>query len=144
MRCLPVMIACVAATRDTSRSTVADRGETTGSTGSAGEGEQSGMKRILVLGVVVATALTAGAVLAETCLSPYIKGLRQPETVMYLWTLPAGGRGSDYLTVIDVNLPSPTYAKILEKVEVGSIGNEAHHMGFTDDRAKIWAASLNT
>src|SRR5439155_22181493 len=39
---------------------------------------------------------------------------------------------------------SPTYGKILRKVEVGSSGNEAHHMGFTDDRTKIWAASLNT
>ena len=26
---------------------------------------------------------------AETCLSPYIKGLKQPEKVMYLWSLPA-------------------------------------------------------
>src|SRR5207245_8985455 len=54
------------------------------------------------------------------------------------------GTGSDYLSVVDVNLASPTYGKILRKVEVGSSGNEAHHMGFTDDRTKIWAASLNT
>jgi len=102
------------------------------------------MRRGVVLGTIVLMLLAAGVVFAETCLSPYIKGLREPEKVMYLWTLPADGRGSDYLTVIDVRLPSPTYGKILEKVEVGSVGNEAHHMGFTDDRAKIWAASLNT
>ena len=102
------------------------------------------MRRWIMFTTVVLTVLAAGAVFGETCLSPYIKGLRQPEKVMYLWTLPADGQGADYLTVIDVNLPSQTYGTILEKVEVGSVGNEAHHMGFTDDRTKIWAASLNT
>src|SRR5213592_3508155 len=101
------------------------------------------MKRWMILASVSLTVLTAGAVFAETCLSPYIKSLRQAEKVMYLWTLPAGA-GSDYLSVIDVNLASATYGKILKRVEVGSSGNEAHHMGFTDDRGRIWAASLNT
>jgi methanethiol oxidase len=102
------------------------------------------MRGRTVLASLLATALVVSPVLAETCLSPFIKGLRQPEKVMYLWTLPAAGDGPDYLSVIDVNLASPTYGKILRKVEVGSTGNEAHHMGYTDDRTKIWAASLNT
>jgi selenium-binding protein 1 len=102
------------------------------------------MKRWIILASVLGIVVTAGVVFAETCLSPYIKGLRQPEKVMYLWTLPAEGQGADYLSVIDVNLASPTYGTVLRKVEVGSVGNEAHHMGFTDDRAKIWAAALNT
>jgi selenium-binding protein 1 len=97
-----------------------------------------------MIGPLLAVCLTAGLVCAETCLSPYIKGLRQPEKVMYLWTLPAGGQGADFLSVIDVNLASSTYGNILRRVEVGSMGNEAHHMGFTDDRTKIWAAALNT
>jgi selenium-binding protein 1 len=63
---------------------------------------------------------------------------------MYLWTLPGKNQGADFLSVIDVNLASITYGKLLRKVEVGSVGNEAHHMGFTDDRTKIWAAALNT
>jgi selenium-binding protein 1 len=100
------------------------------------------MKGIL-LASVVAAACAAGTLQAETCLSPYIKGLRAPEKVMYLWTLPVG-EGADYLSVIDVNVASPTYGKILKKIEVGSKGNEAHHMGYTDDRRKIWAASLNS
>ena len=100
------------------------------------------MKRIL-LASVVAAAFAASTLHAETCLSPYIKGLRAPEKVMYLWTLPVG-EGADYLSVIDVNVASPTYGKVLKKVEVGSKGNEAHHMGYTDDRTKIWAASLNS
>jgi selenium-binding protein 1 len=64
---------------------------------------------------------------------------------MYLWGLPAvPGEGEDFLAVIDVNLASPTYGEVLKKVGVGSLGNEAHHMGYTDDRTRIWAASLNT
>jgi methanethiol oxidase len=102
------------------------------------------MRRRMMIGSLLAVCLTAGLVFAETCLSPYIKGLRQPEKVMYLWTLPADGQGSDFLSIIDVNLASPTYGNILRRVEVGSVGNEAHHMGFTDDRTKIWAAALNT
>lgn len=101
------------------------------------------MKRLGISGMLIALLVSAGVVFAETCLSPYIKGLRQPEKVMYLWTLPSG-QGSDYLSVIDVNIASLTYGKLLKKVEVGSTGNEAHHMGYTDDRTRIWAASLNT
>ena len=29
---------------------------------------------------------------AETCISPYVKALKEPEKVMYLWALPAGCR----------------------------------------------------
>jgi selenium-binding protein 1 len=95
---------------------------------------------------LLATALSAVPAIPETCLSPYITGLRQPEKVMYVWTLPAlaPGEGADFLSIIDVDLASPTYGTILRRVEVGSVGNEAHHMGFTDDRTKIWAAALNT
>ena len=101
-------------------------------------------KRWLLATAFTATMTLPQMAVPETCLSPYIKGLRQPEKVMYLWALPAGEEGADFLTVIDVNLESPTYGKVLRKVEVGSIGNEAHHRGYTDDRTRIWAASLNT
>ncbi len=37
------------------------------------------MRRSIALGSLLAVALAAGAVYAETCLSPYIRGLRQPE-----------------------------------------------------------------
>lgn len=93
--------------------------------------------------VLLAGVVAAGPAAAETCLSPYIKSLQGPEKVMYLWALPVG-EGRDYLAVIDVNLPSPTYGKILKRIEVGSSGNEAHHIGYTDDRSKLWAAALNT
>lgn len=94
---------------------------------------------------VLAAGMAVNPVVAETCISPYIKALKEPEKVMYLWTLPAkAGAGPDYLAVIDVNLASATYGKVLKKVKVGSSGNEAHHIGYTDDRTRIWAASLNT
>jgi len=99
----------------------------------------------VVLACSVSAAFPALQSAAETCISPYIKALKQPEKVMYLWALPATvGEGEDFLAVIDVSLASPTYGKILKKIPVGSSGNEAHHIGFTDDRTKIWAASLNT
>jgi methanethiol oxidase len=99
----------------------------------------------LALACALAVAFPASQIEAETCISPYVKALKAPEKVMYLWALPATpGEAPDFLAVIDVNLASPTYGKILKKVEVGSAGNEAHHIGYTDDRTKIWAASLNT
>jgi selenium-binding protein 1 len=99
----------------------------------------------MLLVCALAAAFPASQLTAETCISPYIKSLSKPETVMYLWALPATpGQGEDFLAVIDVNLASATYGKILKKIPVGSKGNEAHHIGYTDDRTKLWAASLNT
>jgi methanethiol oxidase len=103
------------------------------------------MKRSILLSGLMMVSIISTLSLAETCISPYIKALKQPEKVMYLWTLSAEpGGGPDYLGVIDVHLASPSYGKVLKTVEVGSSGNEAHHMGYTDDRTKIWAASLNS
>lgn len=96
---------------------------------------------------LLATVLTFGTLAplsAETCISPYIKQLKTAEKVLYLWALPLETGGEDFLAVIDVDIASPTYGQILERVRVGSTGNEAHHMGYTDDRTKIWAASLNS
>ena len=50
------------------------------------------MKRWMVLAALLTTLAATGVVFAETCLSPYIKGLRQPETVLYLWTLRPTGQ----------------------------------------------------
>src|SRR2546428_12594432 len=86
----------------------------------------------LILACALAAALPAGQAMAETCLSPYIKGLKQPEKVMYLWTLPATPNGGPHLpAVIDVNLAAAAYRKILKKEPVGSSGHEAPHTGYT-------------
>jgi 56kDa selenium binding protein (SBP56) len=103
-------------------------------------------RRWIAAASLVITTLLPDAALSETCLSPYIKALSAPEKVMYVWVLPATAdtTAPDYLSVIDANLASATYGQILRKVEVGSAGNEAHHVGYTDDRTRIWAAALNT
>lgn len=103
------------------------------------------LARALTLATAVGATALSPAVMGETCLSPYIKSLTDPEKILYLWALPGvPGEGEDFLAVIDVDLASPTYGKILKRVNVGSTGNEAHHMGYSDDRSRIWAASLNS
>jgi selenium-binding protein 1 len=100
------------------------------------------MKRWILLGALLAVAVTAGAVLAEPCLSPYVKRLAGPEKYLYVYSVDADAKDNDFLAVIDVNLASPTYGRVLTTVDIGSAGNEPHHMGFTDDRTKIWAGTL--
>jgi selenium-binding protein 1 len=84
----------------------------------------------------------ASLAFAEVCLSPYVKQRTGQEKYMYVWSVDADAKDNDFLAVIDVNLASPTYGKILTTIDVGSKANEPHHFGFTDDRTKIWAGTL--
>jgi len=80
----------------------------------------------------------------ETCNSPYIsKLIKGQEDYVYVWTLGVDGMGdgSDKLVTIDVNPKSKSYGKVLHSVSTGTRA-EAHHMGFTDDRRRIWAGGL--
>jgi methanethiol oxidase len=99
------------------------------------------MRRHMLLAFLV-VLVGAGSVLAETCLSPYVKRRTEPERVLYVYSVDADAKDNDFLAVIDVSLASPTYGKVLTTVDLGSAGNEPHHMGFTDDRTKIWAGTL--
>ncbi|HWH38357.1 MAG TPA: selenium-binding protein SBP56-related protein [Usitatibacter sp.] len=96
----------------------------------------------LVLAVMLAGA---GFALAdETCNSPYIsKLIKGQEDFVYVWTLGVEGLGdgSDKLVTVDVNPKSKTYGKVVHTVSTGTRA-EAHHMGFTDDRRRIWAGGL--
>ncbi|MBF8280139.1 MAG: Selenium-binding protein, partial [candidate division NC10 bacterium] len=98
------------------------------------------MLRAMLSGIL----LLGGASLAfaEVCLSPYVKQRTGQEKYMYVWSVDADAKDNDFLAVIDVNLASPTYGKILTTIDVGSKGNEPHHFGFTDDRTRIWAGTL--
>ncbi|MBI2467957.1 MAG: selenium-binding protein [Candidatus Rokubacteria bacterium] len=100
------------------------------------------MKTWISLVCLLVVLLTAGTLLAETCLSPYVKRLAGPEKYLYVSSVDADAKDSDFLAVIDVNLASATYGQLLSRVDLGSAGNEPHHMGFTDDRTKIWAGTL--
>jgi len=83
-----------------------------------------------------------GSAFAEPCLSPYVKRLAGPEKYLYVVAVDADAKDNDFLTVIDVNLASATYGRVLTTVDLGSGNNEPHHMGFTDDRTRIWLGTL--
>ena len=81
----------------------------------------------------------------ETCNSPYMsKLIKGQEDYVYVWALGVEGLGdgSDKLVTVDVNPKSKRYGKVINSVSVGS-RNEAHHMGFTDDRRFLWAGGLS-
>lgn len=97
----------------------------------------------LVLAVLL--ILVAGAARAdETCNSPYTMRLvTGQEDYLYVWTLGVEGLGdgSDKLVTVDVNPASQRYGKVIHTLSTGSRA-EAHHMGFTDDRRRLWAGGL--
>src|SRR5581483_1649001 len=68
--------------------------------------------------------------------------LTKPEKYLYVMAMDADAKDNDFIAVIDVDLASPNYGKIINTVDLGSKGNETHHMGFTDDRTHIWAGGL--
>jgi selenium-binding protein 1 len=80
----------------------------------------------------------------EPCQSPYMAKIVGQEDFLYVWTLgdPALGVQSDSLVTIDVKPGSPTYGKVIDRAETGSI-DEAHHGGLTDDRARLWVGGLD-
>ena len=95
----------------------------------------------VALAALLAAPLASGD---ETCNSPYIaKLIKGQEDYVYVWTLGVEGLGdgSDKLVTVDVDPKSKTYGKVIGQVSVGTRG-EAHHMGFTDDRRRIWAGGL--
>ena len=86
--------------------------------------------------------LALGTAGAETCLSPFVKRLDRPEKYLYVFCLDAAGKNNDQMIVVDVNLDSDHFGKVIHQLDLGSAGNETHHFGFTDDRTHIWGCSL--
>jgi methanethiol oxidase len=100
----------------------------------------------LAASVALALLLGAGGARAdEPCQSPYMARIVGQEDFVYVWTLadPARGVASDSLVTIDANPVSSSYGKVVSRTEVGSV-NEAHHGGFTDDRARLWLGGLDS
>src|SRR6202171_314001 len=97
-------------------------------------------------GIALTCAIWTNAVWAdETCNSPYTaKLIKGQEDYVYVWALGVEGLGdgSDKLVTVDVNPKSKSYGKVIHSVSTGS-RQEAHHMGFTDDRRFIWAGGLS-
>src|SRR5205809_5572542 len=94
-----------------------------------------------LLTAIVGLAMLA-PVHAETCLSPFVKRLDRPEKYLYVFCVDADAKDNDFLAVIDVDLESSSYGKVLNQLDLGSAGNETHHFGYTDDRTHIWGCSL--
>ena len=104
---------------------------------------QSGLILVAFSVLVALCALNNGnPAAAETCLSPFVKRLDRPEKILYVFCVDADAKDHDFLAVIDVDLDSPKYGKIIYQLDLGSSGNETHHFGFTDDRTHIWGCSL--
>ncbi|GEP32064.1 hypothetical protein TPL01_32020 [Sulfuriferula plumbiphila] len=90
------------------------------------------------------TALPTTSIADETSCSPFTPLIKGQEDFVYVWTLGVKGLGdgSDKLVTVSVNPKSKTYGKVINSVSVGG-RNEAHHMGFTDDRRELWAGGLD-
>jgi selenium-binding protein 1 len=78
----------------------------------------------------------------ETCLSPFVKRLDKPEKHLYVFCVDADAKDNDFFLTIDVQPESPKYGQVIDKLDLGSAGNETHHFGYTDDRTHIWGCSL--
>ena len=87
-------------------------------------------------------SLTLAPAPAETCMSPFVKRLDRPEKYLYVFCVDADAKDNDFLAVIDVDLESSSYGKVLYQLDLGSAGNETHHFGYTDDRTHLWGCSL--
>src|SRR5438477_12380232 len=101
-----------------------------------------GVGALLVVALVGTALIPERPVKAETCLSPFVKRLDRPEKFLYVFCVDADARDNDFLAVIDVDIESPRYGKLLYQLDLGSSGNETHHFGYTDDRTHIWGCSL--
>ena len=83
------------------------------------------MKRMLALGLCLATVLAVSAVVRadETCNSPYIaKLIKGQEDYVYVWALGMAGLGdgSDKLVTVDVYPKSKSYGKVIHAAATGA------------------------
>ncbi len=99
---------------------------------------------LLTLALAVLGAAASPALADETCQSPYMPKIEGQEEYVYIWTLGVEGvgDGSDKLVTVDARPGSKTYGKVINTASVGG-RHEAHHGGFTDDRAHLWLGGLD-
>ena len=101
-------------------------------------------RQLWIFGLLVPLVMltVAAPAPAETCMSPFVKRLDRPEKLLYVFCVDADAKDDDFLAVIDVDADSPKYGQIIDRLDLGSSGNETHHFGYTDDRTHIWGCSL--
>ena len=78
--------------------------------------------------------------------SVFVRGLKagEREKLLYVWTSDADGKNPDFVTVIDADSSSPTYGTVVSTAPTDTVGNEAHHFGYTGDANRIFAGGLFT
>ena len=78
--------------------------------------------------------------------SAFVRNLQpgQHESLLYVWTSDADGKNPDFVTVIDAEPASSTYATVVATAPTDSLANEAHHFGYTADADRIFAGGLFT
>src|SRR2546428_2128826 len=103
---------------------------------------RSPMLRRVVLAAMLVVLVAAGAVFAEVCLSPYVKRLAGPEKFLYISAVDADGRDNDFLAVVYVSLPSPTYSRVVNTLTLRSAGNEPHQNGWSHGRTNVRVRTL--
>lgn len=77
--------------------------------------------------------------------SVFVKGLPpgRHESLLYVWTSDADAKDPDFVAVVDADPKSATYAQVIATAATGStVGNEAHHFGYTADASRIFAGGL--
>jgi len=77
--------------------------------------------------------------------SVFVKGLLpgQHESLLYVWTSDADAKDPDFLTVVDADPKSASYAHVVATVPTGTtVDNEAHHFGYTVNADRIFAGGL--
>src|SRR3989442_9443670 len=88
---------------------------------------------------LLAVVVTAGVVLAEPCMSPYVKRLAGPEKYLYVYAVDGDAKDNDFMAVVDLSPASPTYGPVLNTMEPRSAGDEPHPQGLPDPRTKTLA-----
>jgi selenium-binding protein 1 len=99
---------------------------------------------IVLIVLPIWAAATPRNLAVETDESVFVHGLTagQHETLLYVWTSDVDAKDPDFLTVIDADPKSTTYGTIIGTAPTGSVGNEAHHFGYTADADRIFAGGL--
>src|SRR5881397_393629 len=104
------------------------------------------MKRTLLFSALVPLLAWAGARFSGPAdESVFVTGLRagQHESLLYVWTSDADAKDPDFLSVVDVDPKSPSYAKVIATAPTGStVDNEANHFGYTVNTDRIFAGGL--
>ena len=101
------------------------------------------MKRALLLVGALAAAIAAGPAFAPDE-SVFVKSLKagEREKLLYVWTRDGDHKESDFLAVVDVDPSSQSYGKIIATAPTNSVGDEAHHFGYTANADRIFGAGM--